>query len=237
MPKSCRAGFNKLVYQVQKVPKYKEKGRLMRPFWSPAATNHVRSGEPRSKGGDLLRASQPGAAASVRPSRPENDTLYRFLLRTGLDPSSAKNAARLAGPRPGKRSIRLQKKENTMWCSLSFGIRQLPIFPANASTVRKGRAASPQERLPSAPLLTGLPPRCIPHCGRSAPPHRQPLAVAPRPGKDNIVPLFQKETPCCAGCFLLESGSYLSFRAVASQVLSAYKGLTSVFGMGTGGTP
>jgi len=35
----------------------------------------------------------------------------------------------------------------------------------------------------------------------------------------------------------LGSGSYLSFRAVASQVLSAYKGLTSVFGMGTGGTP
>ena len=32
------------------------------------------------------------------------------------------------------------------------------------------------------------------------------------------------------------TGSYLSSRAVASQVLSAYKGLTSVFGMGTGGT-
>ena len=37
--------------------------------------------------------------------------------------------------------------------------------------------------------------------------------------------------------FSLVSGSYLSSRAVASQVLSAYKGLTSVFGMGTGGTP
>ena len=35
----------------------------------------------------------------------------------------------------------------------------------------------------------------------------------------------------------LESGSYLSSRAVTSQVLWAYKGLTSVFGMGTGGTP
>ena len=33
------------------------------------------------------------------------------------------------------------------------------------------------------------------------------------------------------------SGGYLSFRAVSSQVLSAYKGLTSVFGMGTGGSP
>ena len=36
---------------------------------------------------------------------------------------------------------------------------------------------------------------------------------------------------------LLESGGDLSSRAVSSQVLSALKGLTSVFGMGTGGTP
>ena len=35
----------------------------------------------------------------------------------------------------------------------------------------------------------------------------------------------------------MESGSDLSSRAVSSQVLSALKGLTSVFGMGTGGTP
>ena len=35
----------------------------------------------------------------------------------------------------------------------------------------------------------------------------------------------------------LDSGNYLSSRAVSSQVLSALKGLTSVFGMGTGGTP
>ena len=38
-------------------------------------------------------------------------------------------------------------------------------------------------------------------------------------------------------CFCVVSGGYLSFRAVSSQVLSAYKGLTSVFGMGTGGSP
>ena len=35
----------------------------------------------------------------------------------------------------------------------------------------------------------------------------------------------------------MESGSDLSSRAVSSQVLSALKGLTAVFGMGTGGTP
>ena len=40
---------------------------------------------------------------------------------------------------------------------------------------------------------------------------------------------------CC--CFLMESGGDLPSRAVSSQVLSALKGLTSVFGMGTGGTP
>ena len=33
------------------------------------------------------------------------------------------------------------------------------------------------------------------------------------------------------------TGSYLSSRAASSQVLSTYKGLTSVFGMGTGGPP
>ena len=35
----------------------------------------------------------------------------------------------------------------------------------------------------------------------------------------------------------MESGDDLSSRAVSSQVISALKGLTSVFGMGTGVTP
>ena len=35
---------------------------------------------------------------------------------------------------------------------------------------------------------------------------------------------------------LLDPGSCLSSRAVSSQVLSVYVSLTSVFGMGTGGT-
>ena len=34
----------------------------------------------------------------------------------------------------------------------------------------------------------------------------------------------------------MESGGDLCFRAVSSQVRSALRGLTSVFGMGTGGT-
>ena len=46
---------------------------------------------------------------------------------------------------------------------------RLPLFQ-DASTVRKGRWAWPPRRLPSTPLLTGLPPRCIRHWRRSAPP-------------------------------------------------------------------
>ena len=38
--------------------------------------------------------------------------------------------------------------------------------------VRKGRCASPPRRLPSTPLLTGLPPRFFRHWRRSAPPPR-----------------------------------------------------------------
>ena len=33
------------------------------------------------------------------------------------------------------------------------------------------------------------------------------------------------------------TSNYLSSQVASNQVLSAYKGLTTVFGMGTGGTP
>ena len=46
----------------------------------------------------------------------------------------------------------------------------------------------------------------------------------------------QNKRDSCESLYL-ESGSDLSSRAVSSQVLSALKGLTSVFGMGTGVTP
>ena len=36
---------------------------------------------------------------------------------------------------------------------------------------------------------------------------------------------------------VLLTGNYLSSQAVSNQVLSAYVGLTTVFGMGTGGSP
>ena len=49
-------------------------------------------------------------------------------------------------------------------------------------TVRNGRWALPLKRLPSTPLLTGLPPRFFRHWRRSAPPPR-PGAAAPGPRK------------------------------------------------------
>ena len=58
-----------------------------------------------------------------------------------------------------------------------------------------------------------------------------------RPGKIENSRMAKKKNSPFGLFFSLVSGSYLSSRAVASQVLSAYKGLTSVFGMGTGGTP
>ena len=62
-------------------------------------------------------------------------------------------------------------------------------------------------------------------------------AMAPQVG---LEPTTTRLTAECSAIELLrnmESGSDLSSRAVSSQVLSALKGLTAVFGMGTGGTP
>ena len=61
--------------------------------------------------------------------------------------------------------------------------------------------------------------------------------MAPQVG---LEPTTLRLTAECSAIELLrnmESGSDLLSRAVSSQVPSALKGLTSVFGMGTGGTP
>ena len=46
----------------------------------------------------------------------------------------------------------------------------------------------------------------------------------------------KKEGVCLSTNTFMESGDVLLSRAVSSQVPSALRGLTSVFGMGTGGT-
>ena len=65
----------------------------------------------------------------------------------------------------------------------------------------------------------------------------QGVSMAPQVG---LEPTTLRLTAECSAIELLrkmESGSDLLSRAVSSQVPSALKGLTSVFGMGTGVTP
>ena len=63
--------------------------------------------------------------------------------------------------------------------------------------------------------------------------------VAGQPGPLLVIRWLQAEKKNHTfwyGSFFL-TGSYLSSQAASSQVLSTYKGLTTVFGMGTGGSP
>ena len=145
----CFTIFRKQLYQKKNGGLQRFCGIRQLPIFIPCPLNY-----PAPGAAVCMLHHNPGRPASVRQCRPENAPPERFLLRTGLHPSPAKNAARLTVFRP-KRKITERKTKRT----------------------------------PNGVL------------------------------------------------FVLESGSYLSFRAVASQVLSAYKGLTSVFGMGTGGTP
>ena len=58
-----------------------------------------------------------------------------------------------------------------------------------------------------------------------------PLSLLPKTTKK------EKPKDFSSKLLYLDSGNVLLSRAVSSQVPSALKGLTSVFGMGTGGTP
>ena len=57
-----------------------------------------------------------------------------------------------------------------------------------------------------------------------------------RSGNKTVLRSTKENTPHSWGAFLLESGNVLLSRPVSRQVPSALKGLTSVFGMGTGGS-
>ena len=89
---------------------------------------------------------------------------------------------------------------------------------------------------PRTPCLTGSPVRFIVHRTRSQSIPSPALGCLTWPGKYLLIK-DQRKTPCAAWCSSLVSGGYLFSRAVTSQVSSAYKGLTSVFGMRTGGSP
>ena len=89
--------------------------------------------------------------------------------------------------------------------------------------------------LPSAPCLQQL--RLAPPAAGGARLRCVASTLCWLTGMENTsFPKPQKESTLRVLSFC-GSGSYLSFHAVASTVFSAYKGLTSVFGMGTGGSP
>ena len=88
-----------------------------------------------------------------------------------------------------------------------------------------------------APLQFRFSPRCFAHWARSAPvPAKYLRTRLRRCGRMFTIRLDKKKPQHKLRLFLMESGSDLLSRAVSSQVPSALKGLTSVFGMGTGGT-
>ena len=70
--------------------------------------------------------------------------------------------------------------------------------------------------------------KCIQHC-------RRPLRGLEKMPTQR---LNKKKSTRFHGCFsFCLTGNYLSSQAASSQVLSTYGGLTTVFGMGTGGSP
>ena len=79
------------------------------------------------------------------------------------------------------------------------GTRTLPRLASPGSggresavpSVRNGRAASAPRGLPSTPLLTGLPPRCIRHWRRSAPPPLRRVFHQRQKGNENTRPFVQ----------------------------------------------
>ena len=124
-------------------------------------------------------------------------------------------------------------------CPALPGVRQPP------SSVRGTRIVVPHAALLAVP---DAPPRFFAHRARSAPVPQGAAAGEPsqvqcctladhspenRPSRR--IPKRNRPHKCGV-CFVLESGSVLLSRAVTSHVPSALKGLTSVFGMGTGGS-
>ena len=123
---------------------------------------------PAHPNGDLLPPRQhasvgPTAVARWRPGRPWRSHGGRRRLAAGGGP---------AGPPPA-----CQTKERGPGPKAPGPLFQGASRPAAA--VRKGRWAWPPRRLPSAPLLTGLPPRFFRHWRRSAPAVRKGRCASP----------------------------------------------------------
>ena len=153
-------------------------------------------------------------------------------------PADGPGGGRIAGPKRNRPHIR---GADFFWnpaTSYSPGRFQPCCFdPGNSHS----RGLRPLPAIPDAP------PACFRHWRRQAPvpqgahgekPSQVQCMHLPADGPKAILCQGPKqETPHLHGVFLvLESGNVLLSRAVSSQVPSALKGLTSVFGMGTGGS-
>ncbi len=109
-----------------------------------------------------------------------------------------------------------RKRTQQMLSPFSCGIRQRPTLPG----VRHGLSLCPLGAAHGSPSQV----QCCTLAGITS--KRKSLQKQPKRRKPRL----------CLGLLLLESGNVLLSRAVSSQVPSALKGLTSVFGMGTGGS-
>ena len=131
----------------------------------------------------LSRGFHSSLAPTARPGSYARKPLLRKAF-CGFAVHAAKSDYSLRGLRPPNPQGFFDRLKRERRQSL-----RLPLFQ-DASTVRKGRCASPPRRHPSAPLLTGLPPRSFRHWRRSAPappppgfsptPKRQRKSQAPR---------------------------------------------------------
>ena len=129
------------------------------------------SGGPRAP--QTRKTPPPPGAPQRRPATPTPARFRRHYSGGPVAPRKApafqRGAAAFGGSGAARRAAPLpQTKERGPGPKAPGPLFQGASRPAAA--VRKGRWAWPPRRLPSTPLRTGLPPRCIRHWRRSAPP-------------------------------------------------------------------
>ena len=140
-----------MLCNIQKAAISKEKWGSSALLWDPAATYLS------AQCGKVARRCC-GSSCLVLPAFCSSASLYPPLAALSSAESSAKALCAMAGDMARKeRLLQGITKRNTLLCRvfLFCGIRQLPIFPANAPTVRKGRVALPQGGCLTLPCSLG----------------------------------------------------------------------------------
>ena len=118
-----------------------------------------------------------------------------------------------------------------------FPARQVERL-SEAHSVEKDRATAVQLSEPAVQALYGIGRIHDLPSGLGELEHRADAVPVVRPVPSKALEIWVEKKDCVDITLrnLLESGSVLFSRAVSSQVPSALRGLTSVFGMGTGGS-